>query len=83
VGSLGWIELRLSRFVATLLHPAFVTNNAERNITVRYDPVTGEQEIIRGRFIKEYMSVPPAMGIAIPGQPEKQVSFSGVRLILR
>jgi hypothetical protein len=71
----------MSRFVATLMHPAFVTNNAERNITVRFDPVTGEQEIIRGRLIKEYMSVPPAMGIAIPGQPEKQVCCLGLSVL--
>ncbi|KAK4120101.1 S-adenosyl-L-methionine-dependent methyltransferase [Parathielavia appendiculata] len=37
-----------------------------------YNPTTGDEEIVRGKVIKEYMSVPPAMGIAVPGQPEKQ-----------
>jgi hypothetical protein len=65
--------LSSSRFVATLLHPVFFTSNAARNIEVRFDPVTGECEVIRGKIIREYMSVPPAMGIAVPGQPVKQV----------
>ena len=60
--------------MATLLHPVFFTSNAARNIEVRDDPVTGECEVIRGKMIREYMSVPPAMGIAVPGQPVKQVS---------
>lgn len=63
-------------FVAALLHPVFFTSNASRQIDVRYDPATGECEVVRGKLIKEYMSVPPAMGIAIPGQPEKQVSLN-------
>ncbi|KAK4096349.1 S-adenosyl-L-methionine-dependent methyltransferase [Parathielavia hyrcaniae] len=62
-------------FVATLLHPVFFTSNAERVITVGYNPATGNEEIVRGKLIKEYMSVPPAMGIAVPGQPEKQLYF--------
>ncbi|AEO61384.1 hypothetical protein MYCTH_2311484, partial [Thermothelomyces thermophilus ATCC 42464] len=60
-------------FVATLLHPVFFTSNATRNIEVRFDPVTGESEIVRGKIVREYMSVPPSLGIAVPGQPEKQV----------
>ncbi|KAK3291542.1 S-adenosyl-L-methionine-dependent methyltransferase [Chaetomium fimeti] len=62
-------------FVATVLHPVFFTSNATRSIEVGYSPVTGECEIVRGKLIKEYMSVPPAVGIAIPGQPVKQVYF--------
>ncbi|KAH6842318.1 S-adenosyl-L-methionine-dependent methyltransferase [Chaetomium sp. MPI-CAGE-AT-0009] len=62
-------------FVATVLHPVFVTSNASRNVEVTYSPVTGECEITRSRIIKEYMSVPPAVGIAIPGQPVKQIYF--------
>ncbi|KAL2184849.1 hypothetical protein L209DRAFT_780772 [Thermothelomyces heterothallicus CBS 203.75] len=62
-------------FVATLLHPVFFTSNATRNIEVRFDPVTGESEIARGKIIREYMSVPPSLGSAVPGQPEKQIYF--------
>ncbi|KAL2145609.1 hypothetical protein VTI28DRAFT_6667 [Corynascus sepedonium] len=62
-------------FVATLLHPVFFTSNAARNIEVRFDPVTGDLEVIRGKIIREYMSVPPTLGIAVPGQPEKQLYF--------
>ena len=38
-----------------------------------YDPATGEYEVYRGRMIREYLSVAPSLGIAIPGQPVKQV----------
>lgn len=61
------------RFVATLLHPVFFTSNATRNIELGFNPSTGECEVVRSKVIKEYMSVPPAMGIAVLGQPEKQV----------
>ncbi|KAL2265231.1 hypothetical protein VTJ83DRAFT_6331 [Remersonia thermophila] len=62
-------------FVATLLHPVFVTSNAARHVEVRNNPETGNLEVIRSKIIREYMSVPPYMGIAVPGQPEKQVYF--------
>ncbi|KAH6613630.1 S-adenosyl-L-methionine-dependent methyltransferase [Chaetomium sp. MPI-SDFR-AT-0129] len=62
-------------FVATLLHPVFFTSNASRIVEVSYNPMTGDQEIVRGKLVKEYMSVPPAKGIAIPGQPTKQLYF--------
>jgi hypothetical protein len=64
------------RFVATVLHPAFVTSNASRHLEVRNNPETGELEIIRGKIIREYMSVPPYKGVAVPGQPQKQVGSS-------
>lgn len=69
------VLLMAGRFVATLLHPVFFTSGAARNIDVRFDPVTGECKVVRTKVIEEYMSVPPAMGIAVPGQPVKQVSF--------
>ncbi|KAL1842420.1 hypothetical protein VTJ49DRAFT_5268 [Mycothermus thermophilus] len=62
-------------FVATLLHPVFVTSNASRHIEVRNNPETGNLEVIRSKIITEYLSVPPYRGIAVPGQPEKQVYF--------
>ncbi len=52
----------------------FFTSGASRNIDLRYDPVTGDLVVERSLVIKEYMHVPPAMGIAVPGQPVKQVS---------
>ena len=57
-----------------MLHPVFFTSGASKNIQVRYDPATGEQVVERTLVIKEYMDVLPALGIAVPGQPEKQVS---------
>ena len=57
-----------------MLHPVFFTSGASKNIQVRYDAATGEQVVERTLVIKEYMDVPPALGIAVPGQPEKQVS---------
>ncbi|EAQ84431.1 hypothetical protein CHGG_08445 [Chaetomium globosum CBS 148.51] len=62
-------------FVATLLHPVFFTSKNTRSIEMNYDPATGEYEVSRGRMIREYMSVPPSLGIAIPGQPVKQVGM--------
>lgn len=59
--------------MATLLHPVFFTSKNTRSIEMNYDPATGEYEVSRGRMIREYMSVPPSLGIAIPGQPVKQV----------
>ncbi|KAK4154060.1 ribosomal protein L11 methyltransferase [Chaetomidium leptoderma] len=62
-------------FVATLLHPVFFTSNATRNFNVGYSPVNGEYEVVRSKVITEYMSVLPAVGIALPGQPVKQIYF--------
>ncbi|KAK4240092.1 ribosomal protein L11 methyltransferase [Achaetomium macrosporum] len=62
-------------FVATLLHPVFFTSGAAISIEKRFSPVTGEEEITRSKVIKEYMFVPPAKGIAVDGQPAKQLYF--------
>ncbi|KAK3305188.1 S-adenosyl-L-methionine-dependent methyltransferase [Chaetomium strumarium] len=62
-------------FVATLLHPVFSTSGAAINIQRRFNPATGEEEITRSRVITEYMDVPPAKGIAVDGQPAKQLYF--------
>jgi hypothetical protein len=61
---------------SSTFHPAFVTSNASRHLEVRNNPETGELEIIRGKIIREYMSVPPYKGVAVPGQPQKQVGSS-------
>lgn len=42
-------------------------------IVLRDDPAPGKIEVVRGKLVREYMSVPPALGIAVSGQPEKQV----------
>jgi hypothetical protein len=59
----------------------FSTSGAAISIQKRFSPVTGEEEITRSKIITEYMSVPPAKGIAVDGQPAKQVSvpFAAVR----
>jgi hypothetical protein len=64
----------MHRFVATVLHPVFFTSNAAKNITIDFDSETGETRLVRSKIITEYLFVKPAKGIAIAGQPEKQVS---------
>jgi hypothetical protein len=66
----------MDSFVATLLHPVFFTSGAARNIEVKFNPVSGECEVVRSKVVKEYMYVPPAMGIAVPSQSVKSVSFT-------
>lgn len=62
-------------FIATLLHPIFWTSNASRVLEIIDNPITGEEEITRGRLIKEYLHVPPAFGDSVRGQPAKQIYF--------
>ena len=69
-------DLTAARFVATLLHPAYWTNGASRNIEVKFNPETGDKEVILSRVVKEYLHVPPAKGIAVVGQPEPQASVT-------
>lgn len=66
-------------FVATLLHPVFFTSGASRNVELRFNRTTGDLEVERTKIIKNYMSVPPAVDIALPGQPVKQVRASEMR----
>ena len=63
----------VSRFVGTLLHPAFWTNNSTRQIEIDEDPVTGEYRVIRSRVVRDYMDVKAYKGLAMPGQPTPQV----------
>ncbi|KAK4213897.1 hypothetical protein QBC37DRAFT_343227 [Rhypophila decipiens] len=62
-------------FIATLLHPLFFTSDASRSVAQHYNQSTGEQETVRSVIVREYLNVPPAKGIALPGQPEKQLYF--------
>ncbi|KAK1773796.1 S-adenosyl-L-methionine-dependent methyltransferase [Copromyces sp. CBS 386.78] len=62
-------------FVATVLHPVFMTSGASRNVDLRYDGETGDLEVVRTRVVKDYLHVPPYRGIAIPGQPKRQLYF--------
>jgi len=73
--SWGDFELICDRFVATLLHPVFVTSNAARNIQIDFNPDTGEPQVVRSKVIKEYLFVSPAKGDVVPGQPNKQVCY--------
>jgi hypothetical protein len=59
--------------VGTVPHPLLFTPGNSRIIDIRYDPVTGDREVVRGLLVKQYLSVAPAKGIAENGQPEKQV----------
>jgi len=62
-----------NRFVATVLHPVFFTSNAAKSITVDCDPETGEKRVVLGKLVTQYLDVKPAKGVAVVGQPEKQV----------
>lgn len=56
-----------------MLHPVFMTSNASRSIEIAFDPETGGTKVIRTKVIKDYLSVPPFMGWALPNQAKKQV----------
>ncbi|KAH8836550.1 hypothetical protein MCOR27_006286 [Pyricularia oryzae] len=60
-------------FFGTLLHPVFLTSGAARDIKLTW--VDGELVVERARIVKDYMSIPPYRGLAIPGQPAKQVYY--------
>ncbi|KAK5653837.1 hypothetical protein OQA88_7997 [Cercophora sp. LCS_1] len=59
-------------FVASVLHPVFFTSNATRKIELGFNPETGDLEVSRSKVITTYLDVPPARGIACPGQPTLQ-----------
>ncbi|EHK18169.1 uncharacterized protein TRIVIDRAFT_159901 [Trichoderma virens Gv29-8] len=62
-------------FIATTLHPVFFTSTYSRQIEVTFDPLTGEQQIIRSKNIKEYLHVKPFKGVFIVGQETAQYYF--------
>ncbi|KAK4168479.1 S-adenosyl-L-methionine-dependent methyltransferase [Cladorrhinum sp. PSN259] len=62
-------------FVATVLHPAFFTSLHTRQISVSYNPKTGEEETSLAKCVYGYLDVPPTKGIAVPGQKVKQTYF--------
>ncbi|KAH0491140.1 hypothetical protein TgHK011_002582 [Trichoderma gracile] len=62
-------------FVATLLHPVFMTSTYSRTVEVTYDPQTGDQIITRSKAIREYLHVKPAKGVFVVGQETRQYYF--------
>jgi len=54
------------RFVATLLHPFFFTNNATRTVEVDED-ANGRRRVVRSIKVKEYLEVAPhKAGLYLP-----------------
>ena len=49
-----------------------MTSGASRNLELEY--VEGHLKVVRSKLVKNYLHVPPYKGIAIPGQPDRQVS---------
>ncbi|KAK3375683.1 S-adenosyl-L-methionine-dependent methyltransferase [Lasiosphaeria ovina] len=62
-------------FVATVLHPVFFTSGVSRNIDLRFDPATGDLDVVRAKVVRDYLFVPPAKGVAFIDQPERQLYF--------
>ncbi|KAH6608550.1 hypothetical protein Trco_001896 [Trichoderma cornu-damae] len=62
-------------FVATMLHPVFFTSTYSRNIEITFNPLTGDQEIIRSKVIREYLDVKPSKGVFVVGQETPQYYF--------
>ncbi|KAM0463068.1 hypothetical protein ACHAPV_003194 [Trichoderma viride] len=62
-------------FVATLLHPAFFTSTHSRNLDIKINPRTGDQEIILSKVVHEYLHVEPCKGVFIVGQETPQFYF--------
>ncbi|KAK3316966.1 S-adenosyl-L-methionine-dependent methyltransferase [Apodospora peruviana] len=62
-------------FYASVLHPVFFTSGASRNVDLRDNPQTGGLDVTRTKIIKDYLFVPPAMGVAHLDQPERQIYF--------
>lgn len=62
-------------FVATLLHPAFFTAIHSRNLDIKINPRTGDQEILLSKVVNEYLHVEPCKGVFVIGQETPQVSL--------
>ncbi|TLD14624.1 hypothetical protein PspLS_11032 [Pyricularia sp. CBS 133598] len=60
-------------FFGSVLHPVFLTSGAARDIKLTW--IEGELVVERARIVKDYMSIPPYRGLAIPGQPAKQIYY--------
>lgn len=65
-------------FVATLLHPAFFTSTHSRNLDIKINPHTGDQEILLSKVVHEYLHVEPCKGVFIVGQETPQVGWSNM-----
>lgn len=61
------------RFVATIMHPAFNSSGASRNIQVGEDPSTGHQTTLYSINVSRYLDISPTKGEAIHGQSTAQV----------
>ncbi|KAL6860638.1 hypothetical protein ACO1O0_004666 [Amphichorda felina] len=62
-------------FVATLLHPVFMTSNYTRDIQYAFDSATGEERLVRSKAIHEYLDVAPAKQFALAGRSAPCMSF--------
>ena len=54
-------------FVATVLHPVFMTSDYSRDLRYRFDAETGEQTLECGKTIFGYMDVPPVKSAIFSG----------------
>jgi D-hexose-6-phosphate mutarotase len=59
-----------------MLHPVFFTSTYSRNIDIKINSRTAEQEIHLSKVIHEYLHVEPAKGVFIVGQDTPQVSWT-------
>lgn len=67
------LHAELCSFVATLLHPAFFTSTHSRNLDIKINPRTGDQEILLSKVVHEYLHVEPCKGVFVVGQETPQV----------
>lgn len=54
-------------FVATVLHPVFMTSDYSRDLRYRFDAETGGQTLESGKTIFGYMDVPPVKSVIFSG----------------
>lgn len=63
-------------FVATILHPAFMTSDSSRNMSLAESPTTGRYETKHSTNVARYLDVGPARAEALHGQPAVQIWLS-------
>lgn len=56
-----------------MLHPAFFTATHSRNLDIRINPLSGDQEILLSKVVHEYLHVEPCKGVFVVGQETPQV----------
>lgn len=74
-GFVKFINVQVSSFVATLLHPFMAISNP-RLVEFTEDPETGAEKVTRFLKVKEYLHVPPVRSLAVQGQPVGQVCMA-------